>query len=100
MRFSIPDQYIGSKIDRVFFSLLLLLDYLFLIVVVVWCWVYAFTQDPTLTTVLDKSIAGVLITLVAFIIYWVASGIVWWIVVTLYGLARTLWILAYERWLA
>lgn len=100
MRFSIPKPIIGSKADRVFGSSLLLFDWLSLIAFIAWGWFYAFTQDPTLTTVLDKIIVGVLLTVVILIIHSIVLAIVWGVIGRLYALIRALWMVAYERWLA
>lgn len=99
MKLRIPEPYVGDKADRIFFSILLLADWVTFAYAIGASWWYSFAETPELD-IFGKLLCAVVLTFIAPIIQSIFSQLVWFIASRVWLLFRLVWLTAYEKLVA
>lgn len=99
MKLRIPEPYVGGISDRIFFSILLLADWVTLAYLIGASWWYSFAETTDLNIV-GKLLVAIVLTFVMSIIHSIISHLVWFVATRVWGLGRFVWVTAYEKLVA
>jgi hypothetical protein len=101
MKARIPEPYVGGMSDRIFFSILLLADWVTLAYLIGAGWWYSFTDTGDYDlNVVEKLLVAIVLTFITPIIHYVISNLVWAVAARVWGFGRFVCMTVYEKLVA